>query len=239
MNENIKSRVIKELMHNPGRSFNQLWDKRGESNTFAYQLKQLESINLIEKKGDGMYYLSQEGKELALFVDGSTGKKQKRPLVSLLLVVFQEDGSILLHERLKEPFFGYFGFPGAKVDFGEQILQCAKRELMEETNLEADLEEVGLLNYITYENKNIAFHHTQFVIKCINPKGILKEKDREGNFCWVSKEEFLSKNLFPDDPYILDWIKSDKYFRVEMDRFQEEGKFKEITIHGVKYYGKN
>lgn len=238
MNETIKRKVLQKLMHNPGTNFNTLWNKEGESNKFAYHLKQLESIGLIEKKGDGMYYLSQEGKELALFIDGATGKNVKRPLVSLLLVLFDDNGNILLHERLKEPFYGYYGYPGAKVDFGETILDCAKRELFEETNLEADLEEVGLLNYVTYEGDSVAFHHTQFVIKCTNPKGILKEKDREGNYSFVSEDEFLDKKLFPDDPYILDWVKKDKYFRVEMDRFQDNGEFKEITVKDVKYYEK-
>jgi ADP-ribose pyrophosphatase YjhB (NUDIX family) len=236
MKEKIKQDVIKKLMHTPGMSFNQLWDKQGESNSFAYHLKQLEITGLIEKKSDGRYYLSQEGKELAVFVNGETGSVEKKPLVSILLVIFDEKNNVLLYQRLKEPFYKYYGFPGAKLDFGESILNCAKRELKEETNLTADLEEVGCLNYSTYEGEKIAFHHTHFVIKGTNPKGKLKEIDREGTFQWVTQEEFKSKELFPDDPYILDWVNSGKYFRVEMRRFQENSKFTDIKIDEVKFY---
>ena len=231
----IKKKVFQKLMHNPGISFNQLWAKEGESNTFSYHLKQLIEENLIEKKLDG-YYLTLEGKKIAISLDGSSGELKKQPLISILMVVFNNEGQILLYQRLKEPFFGIYGFPGAKLDFGETVLDCAKRELFEETNLSCDFEEVGLLNYSTYEDKNLAYHHVQFVIKCTNPRGILKEVDREGNFSWASKEDFLSKEQFPDNKYTLEYIEKKKYFRVEMKRYIENNKFKKIEIISEKLF---
>lgn len=236
MSEKIRNKILNQLMHYPGMSFNELWNKQGESNTFSYHLKSLETVELIEKKDNGKYYLTSEGKSFVAFTDGATGEKEKQPLVALLMVVFDNQNNILLYERLKEPFYGYFGFPGAKLKFGEEILTGAARELQEETNLTADLKVAGLMNYNTYNNDKLLYHHTHFVIVGENPKGDLKREDREGKFEWISKEEFLKKKLFPDNPYVLDWIEKSNYFHVEMDRFQENDDFKKIDIKSVSYY---
>lgn len=239
MEHEIRDEILRKLMHTPGMQFNELWGKdTGEvrSNKFAYHLKLMCDADLIEKRGE-KYYLSSQGKSLAVFIDGTTGKKEKQPLVNVVMVVYDGD-KILLHQRLKEPFYGYYGFPGAKLHFGETILGCAKRELKEETNLEADVELVGMMNCHTFNDQILSYHHTQFIIKCTNPKGELKEEDREGTFVWASKDEVLSKKLFPDDPFILEQIEKGIFFIVEMDRFQENHEFKDIKFKEVKEYEK-
>jgi 8-oxo-dGTP pyrophosphatase MutT (NUDIX family) len=49
----------------------------------------------------------------------------------------------LFQERLKQPYFGYWGLPSGKIRWGETILETALRELKEETGLEADREICG------------------------------------------------------------------------------------------------
>lgn len=240
MEHEIRDDILRKLMHTPGMLFNDLWGKdtcEVRSNKFAYHLKLMCDAGLIEKKQE-KYYLSSQGKSLAVFIDGETGKKEKQPLVNIVMVVYDGD-KILLHQRLKEPFYGYYGFPGAKLKFGETILDCAKRELKEETNLDADVELVGMMNCHTFNDGELSYHHTQFIIKCTNPKGELKTEDREGTFVWASKEEVLSKKLFPDDPFILEQIEKEKFFTTEMDRFQENHEFKDIKFKEVNEYGKN
>jgi len=237
MAHEIRNIIIRDLIHKPGMGFNELWKKEGDSNKFAYHLKVMEEDGLIEKK-DNKYFLAHEGKKQAVFIDGETGKKPENPLAALLLVVFDSD-KILLHERLKEPFYGYFGFAGAKMEFGEKILECAARELKEETNLEADMEIAGLINFTTYNNDKLAYHHVQFVVKCTNPKGTLKKEDREGKYYWVDKEDFMSKKLFPDDPYIFEWLDTGNFFIAEMERFQENDEFKDVKTKNIYWYGPN
>ena len=62
-----------------------------------------------------------------------------RPAVTAESVVFcnGSDGlSVLLIERMNEPFKGCWAFPGGYMEMDEDAEDCAKRELKEETGLE-------------------------------------------------------------------------------------------------------
>ena len=46
---------------------------------------------------------------------------------------------VLLIKRNQEPFIGQWGLPGGKVEFGESLAQAAKREVLEETGITAQV----------------------------------------------------------------------------------------------------
>ena len=59
-----------------------------------------------------------------------------------------KDGQVLLIQRAKPPA-GLWSLPGGHVEFGETALAAARRELMEESGITADLTEfVGLFEII-------------------------------------------------------------------------------------------
>lgn len=70
-----------------------------------------------------------------------------RPAVSADCVLFGFDGedlNVLLIERGREPFKGRWTFPGGFMEMDETTLQCAERELKEETGLDGlYLEQLG------------------------------------------------------------------------------------------------
>lgn len=59
-----------------------------------------------------------------------------RPLIGVgaTVIVRNEQGEVLLHQRSDT---GTWGLPGGSMEPGEEMLQTARRELMEETGLEA------------------------------------------------------------------------------------------------------
>lgn len=218
------NKIFKTLMHFPGSTFSDLWDKSVESNKFTYFLKKMEKDGLVEKQA-GKYFLTLNGKAEAVTVSGETGKNPKRPFVALLLVA-RRNGKFVLYNRFKEPFYGVFGFPGAKVEFGESILGSAARELKEETGLSGNGKIIAVHNILIVNNNLVFAHMTQFVVLFDEPVGELIADNREGTYVWALKEEILSKkNLFPDVPVVLLDIESKEFSIKEIKLFQENEKF--------------
>jgi ADP-ribose pyrophosphatase YjhB (NUDIX family) len=60
-----------------------------------------------------------------------------RPEVAAVSVAVVRGGRVLLVRRARPPSQGLFAFPGGKVEPGETLEQAARRELVEETGLEA------------------------------------------------------------------------------------------------------
>ena len=75
-----------------------------------------------------------------------------RPAVTADSVVFcnGSDGlSVLLIERVNDPFKGCWAFPGGFMDMEENAEDCAKRELKEETGMEVrSLEYLGTFSEV-------------------------------------------------------------------------------------------
>jgi 8-oxo-dGTP diphosphatase len=61
-----------------------------------------------------------------------------RPIVAVSVAVFRE-GRVLIGRRARAPLAGRFSLPGGAVELGETLIEAAKRELFEETGVEAEI----------------------------------------------------------------------------------------------------
>jgi len=223
-----REQIIQKLMHEPGMTFNQLWDHIGASNKFAYHLGVLEEDGLVEKSHEG-YQLTQAGKKYVAYVEGATGKKSSAPLFCAIIVL-EKDGKVLLNQRTKEPFYGFWAFPAGKMKMHQYILETAADELKEETGLACDLELKGLQSIKTYHEGEIAYNHQLFVVRGLNPTGTLLESTREGKNQWVAIEEIKDLKTFPNIFQSIE-IALGKHFRwIETERLQENDKFKDVKV---------
>lgn len=59
------------------------------------------------------------------------------PLLTVDCVVFNRRGEVLLIERKNPPCQGHFALPGGFVDVGETVEDACRRELLEETGVQA------------------------------------------------------------------------------------------------------
>jgi ADP-ribose pyrophosphatase YjhB (NUDIX family) len=232
---NEMDKIFQKLMHFPNSTFSDLFDKSIPSNKFTYYLKKMESDGLIEKN-EGKYSLTLNGRMSAATIDGETGKNKKRPFVAMLLAIKKGDDYIL-YTRMKEPYYGNKGFPGAKVEMGEEILLAAKRELFEETGLTCEGKIVTVQNLIDKNNDEIFNHIIQYVILFENPKGELIKENREGTYEWMNKDKIKKlKNLFPDVPYVIDDIENNKFSIREIKIIQKNEKFVGAKIEDIVKY---
>ena len=84
-----------------------------------------------------------------------------RPLVGVGVVVIK-DGCVLLIRRGKPPRAGAWSLPGGRQRLGETVREAARRELREETGVEAAVTELlDVVDSITRDDAGaIAYHYT-------------------------------------------------------------------------------
>jgi 8-oxo-dGTP pyrophosphatase MutT (NUDIX family) len=169
--------------------------------------------------------LTQKGKEMTAFLAGEDGSKKKLPIACVILIILDGKGQVLLHHRLKEPFYDYYGFPSGKMEYGETILGTAARELKEETGLQAQFSLNAIYNINTFNNNIIAYHYIHFVMKGIIPEGTLTPKNREGTFEWIPITELKNYKLFPDNLHKMQGVLQDTFRVIEMERSMQDGEF--------------
>ncbi len=221
----IQKNILLKLIHAPELGFNELWAKQGESNAFAYHIKKLEEQKIIQKTPQEKYQLTTEGRKLSAFIEGDTGTKALFPTITVVLLVWDGD-KLLCQKRLKEPFYGTWGFVSGKINFGFNLFECATRDLKEETDLEASDWTLKALEQIkTYEQNQMIFHHYLFMVETKNAKGILKERTHKAEHAWLTVEEYEAKKSFPGGWFYTHILPAKRPILIEAERFMEKGKF--------------
>lgn len=69
----------------------------------------------------------------------------RKPACGVCVVVLRHDvlhkvPQVLMVRRGKEPDYGRLSLPGGSVDLGETVVQCARREILEETGLHLSMD---------------------------------------------------------------------------------------------------
>ncbi len=97
-----------------------------------------------------------------------------------------EQGRLLLIQRLREPEAGAWGLPGGKIDFGERAMDTVRREIAEELGIEIELS--GLACIAETIDKGDARHWVAPVynarIVAGTPRNV--EPEKHGSWGWFS-----------------------------------------------------
>lgn len=199
----IQSAILVTLLFKMQARFSELNKLEVPSDQFNFHLKTLLSNDLIEKTDKGKYKLTNSGKEFANRFDTDSKSIERQAKISILICCLRKSKKTtqyLMQQRLKQPYYGYWGFITGKVRLGESILEMAARELVEETGLKAVFQLVGIKHKTDYSEKDELLEDKFFfVVKANNPVGLLKETFEGGKNRWLTKAQIReSKDLFPD-----------------------------------------
>jgi 8-oxo-dGTP pyrophosphatase MutT (NUDIX family) len=219
----FQASILRTLLFNPGSRFRDL-NKVGVTNDhFTFHLNHLVTEGLISKE-NGKYSLTVEGKEFANRMDTDSLKLEKQAKLGVAIhAIRQNKGKTeyLVHHRLKEPFFGWYGSHSGKIRWGESPMETAKREFMEETGMTGDFTLKGIIHYNHFFKDGKLLEDKFFwVFRVYNVKGELKEKVEEGENIWMTKKEYKKlKNVFGTYEEMIQFTNSKCFLYVERQRF--------------------
>lgn len=84
--------------------------------------------------------------------------KKEHIVTSVVAVIVDDDGRVLLTKRSVPPFQDLWVMPGGKIDLGEPILEALKREVHEEVGLEVEVEGlIDVFEHLTPGDDNCHF----------------------------------------------------------------------------------
>jgi 8-oxo-dGTP pyrophosphatase MutT (NUDIX family) len=185
---------LRELLFLPAAGFAELQKPTGlSSDHFTFHINRLKELGLVEREARGKYRLTARGKEYANRLDTDNNTVERQPKSAVLLAIERQRGGkteYLFQERLKQPYYGFWGLPSGKIRWGETVLDTAARELMEETGLTADREICGLYHELVYKSETGEQLEDKlfFVVKCTNPQGNMLEEFEGGRNKWMSED---------------------------------------------------
>jgi len=197
--------ILLKLSQQKDLRFNQLWDKQGRSNTFAYHLKILCEKKLIEKKDNG-YKLSVLGKKHISYLN-CQGKPQL-----LIMPIIKKNNTYLVNSD--------YQFPVLTCNFSQHLLEQALEFINLKTGLECQANLQGFLALRLFEHGELIANNHYLIIKGTKSLGkIINGKNR-----WVNKEELLANNDRAYTNILLQIIEKEKFSLIEADFYQDNNK---------------
>jgi 8-oxo-dGTP diphosphatase len=126
--------------------------------------------------------------------------------IGVPILVLNQEGKILMAERIKVYGSGLYGMPGGHVELSELAEEAAKRELLEETGLVAEeMEFVGVVRELQKESYN--FIHFGFLVKKYHGELKNVEPNKSKDWEWISLDK-LPENILPGHKAVLDMFKN-------------------------------
>ena len=119
----------------------------------------------------------------------------EQPVVGVGGVVIDR-GRALLVRRGKEPLKGEWSIPGGMLELGEELTEGVRRELKEETGVDAEpLECILVFDRIQREGRRVKYHYVIIDYVCRRKRGRLRPASDVIDARWVRREDLPQYHL--------------------------------------------
>lgn len=206
----VQLAILKELLFRPSARFTDLNVAGLTNDHFTFHIRHLVDRGLVTKKGNS-YTLTISGKEYANRMDTVNMHIEHQAKLSIKPVIVKTEGDqtfLLAQQRLKQPYYGLWGFPGGKISWGETLFAAAGRELIEETGLTGDMTFKGIQHKldVTKEDGELLEDKFFFVVRVDNPIGKFIENSPGCFNHWYTPDEVRQLDRFDGVDEIIDMI---------------------------------
>ena len=213
--------ILRHLLFTTEATFAELQkDSELTSDHFTFHIKKLVESGYVTKTATA-YRLSPTGKEYANRMDTDENEIEKQPKISVVIVLERQHNGhreFIAQQRLKQPYFGFWGRLGGKIRWGESFEEAARRELKEETGLEADFTYKMIFHKRDYKKENGELLEDKvFVIMYADSySGELVVDFEGGHNEWLTQEAFVAKDkTFESAREFIDLIDNNVPYRSE------------------------
>ena len=212
LKEKIKCEIIEKLLRKE-LSFSELLKslKVRDHGQLNYHLRVLLENGLIDK-GE-KYSLTPLGVKMGVYVS-QFQLKELYPVSVVCPIVKDEKDRILLVKRAKNPYKGFWAFPGGKIRIGETINDAAKREVKEETGLNIDFKKnLGFVSAIVYKKDKLEFHANLIPVLGFTKDKEIKLNDEHEDYAFASRKKLKGMKIVPANEEIINKInENETYF---------------------------
>lgn len=126
----------------------------------------------------------------------------KVPGVGCGAAIRNEQGELLLIQRLTEPEAGAWGLPGGKVDFGETAQHATIREIAEELNITIEITGLGCVSEIIDQGDGAHWVSPVFIARVVDGEPELLEPEKHGSWGWFNMSDLPNSLTVPTRDYI-------------------------------------
>ena len=192
--------ILRELLFHPKAGYAELQKPTGlSSDHFNFHINRLVDLGLVEKISRGTYALTPRGKEYSNRLDTDNSTIERQPKSAVILALKRERKGVeefIFQERLKNPYYGYWGLPSGKIRWGETIIETARRESLEETGMDADFKVKGVYHehVLQEETGEMLEDKIFFVVLGTNVHGAFQDNFEGGHNEWMSFENAIKKD---------------------------------------------
>lgn len=130
--------------------------------------------------------------------------KKDHVVTSVVAVIMNYAGEVLLTKRSIPPFLGEWVMPGGKIDLGEQIIRAVQREVREEVGLEVEV--LSLLDVFEHVAPGEERYHFIILYYRCHPLSdeLHPNADEVAEARWVAQDELWQYNMPTGTRFILD-----------------------------------
>lgn len=191
----VQAKILSILLFSEGSRFSALSDGTLTNDHFTFHIKRLQETGLVEKDHHVQYRLTRTGKEFANRLNPHKKQFTRQAKSGVNIVVanqLEAEPRYLMQQRMKQPYFGFYGFITDKIRWGETVLDAAERELLRETGLTADLRVASVEHRLDYlESGELQEDKFFYVVSATNPQGRLRQPPSGGENTWLTERAIV------------------------------------------------